>query len=319
MMATAEQTISVRGKSVRVSTAAVGGRSVVVTGRFLRVARIHDVEFIEDEAVADPQAFIRRLADTGLRADILTFPQKIYQREPKHGLPFDWDNAAVAPAGDYERWWNELPQVVRKNVRRAGKRGVTVEAATFDDALVRGIKEIYDETPIRQGRRFWHFGKDIETVRAENGTYLDRAAFIAAYCDGELIGFVKFVRVGSVAMVMQILCKAAHYDKRPMNALIAKAMEVCHEKGITHLVYSKFMYGNKTDDMTEFKRRNGFVQMDYPRYVVPLTLKGRMAVALKLHRGLLGLLPARAIQVLGRTRSRMLDMMSATRRADAPV
>jgi hypothetical protein len=208
---------------------------------------------------------------------------------------------------------------VRKNVRRAAKRGVTVDVATFDEALVRGIKEIYDETPIRQGRRFWHFGKSVETIRAENGSYLDRAEFIAAYCDGELIGFMKFVRAGSAAIVMQILCKAAHYDKRPMNALIAKAMDVCHAKGISHLVYSKFMYGNKTDDMTEFKRRNGFVQLDYPRYFVPLTLKGRIAVALKLHRGLLGLLPAQAIEVLGRTRARVLDTISTARRADAPV
>jgi hypothetical protein len=71
--------------------------------------------------------------------------------------------------------------------------------------------------------------------------------------------------------------------------------------------------------MTEFKRRNGFVQMDYPRYFVPLTLRGKVAVALKLHRGLLGLLPARAIDVFGRTRSRVFDMMATVRRADAPV
>lgn len=318
-MSTTQHTISIRGKSVRVPTAQVNGKTVVVTGRWLRVARFHDVEFVDDATAVDPAEFIRQLAETGLRADVLTFPQKIYEGEPKHRLPFDWDNAAVAPAGDYQRWWNALPQEARKNVRRAAKRGVTVEVATFDDALVRGIKAIYDETPIRQGRRFWHFGKDVETIRSENSSYLERAEFIAAYCDGELIGFVKFVRVGCVAVVMQILSKAAHYDKRPMNALIAKAMEVCHERGISHFVYSKFTYGNKTDEMTEFKRRNGFVQMNYPRYFVPLTLKGRIAVALKLHRGLLGLLPAKAIHTLGRTRSRAFDIMSMVRRADAPV
>lgn len=318
-MSTAEHTISVRGKSVRVPTASVNGKTVVVTGRWLRVARIHDVEFVEDEALADPLAFMKQLAEAGLHADVLTFPQKIYEREPKHRLPFDWDNAAVAPAGEYQRWWDDLPQVVRKNIRRAAKRGVTVEVVPFDETLVRGIKEIYDETPLRQGRRFWHFGKDVETIRAENSSYLERAQFIAAYCDSELIGFVKFVRVGRVAVIMQILCKAAHYDRRPMNALIGKAMEVCHASGISHLVYSKFKYGNKTDDMTEFKRRNGFVQMDYPRYFVPLTLKGRIAVALKLHRGLLGLLPATAIQILGRTRSRVYDTIATVRRADAPV
>jgi hypothetical protein len=318
-MPTSQQTISVRGKRRHVPAAAVSGKPVIVTGRFLRVARIHDVEFNEDAAIGDPADFIAQLRRSGLRADILTFPQKIYEGQPQHRLPFDWDNAAVAPCGDYEQWWNGLPQEARKNVRRAGKRGVTVDVAPFDDALVRGIKAIYDETPIRQGRRFWHFGKDVETIRAENSSYLDRAEFIGAYHEGELIGFVKFVRVGRLAVVMQILSKAAHYDKRPMNALLARAMEVCHGKGIDYLVYSKFTYGNKKDDMTEFKRRNGFVQMDYPRYFVPLTLRGKVAVALKLHRGLLGLLPARAIEVLGRTRSRVFDMMATVRRADAPV
>jgi hypothetical protein len=318
-MTTAEQTISVRGKRIRVPTASVDGKTVVVTGRFLRVARIHDGEFMEDDPIADPAAFIRRLKAAGLRADILTFPQKIHEHEPKHALPFDWDNAAVADSARYDAWWNGLPQEARKNVRRAAKRGVTVGVAPFDDVLVQGIKEIYDETPIRQGRRFWHFGKDVATIRAENASYLDRAEFIGAYHGSELIGFVKFVRVGRAAIIMQILSKAAHYDKRPMNALVAKAMEVCHAKGMAYLVYSKFTYGNKKDDMTEFKRRNGFVRMDYPRYFVPLTLRGRIAVALKLHRGLLGLLPARAIQVLGRARTRVLDVTSAARRADAPV
>ena len=36
----------------------------------------------------------------------------------------------------------------------------------FDDALVRGISRIYDETPTRQGRRFWHYGKDLDAAKA---------------------------------------------------------------------------------------------------------------------------------------------------------
>ena len=47
-----------------------------------------------------------------------------------------------------------------------------------------------------------------------------------------------------------------------MNAMIARAMEVCHAKGMRYLVYSKFSFGNKKhDDMAEFKQRNGFVQL----------------------------------------------------------
>jgi hypothetical protein len=41
----------------------------------------------------------------------------------------------------------------------------------------------------------------------------------------------------------------------------------------------------------EFKIRNGFQKIDLPRYYVPLTAKGRIAFALKLHRGVRGMLP----------------------------
>ena len=49
---------------------------------------------------------------------------------------------------------------VGKNARRASKRDVAVEAAELNTTFVEGIKSIYDETPVRQGRKFWHYGKD---------------------------------------------------------------------------------------------------------------------------------------------------------------
>jgi hypothetical protein len=121
---------------------------------------------------------------------------------------------------------------------------------------------------------------------------------------------MKFVKVGRLAIIMQILANSSHHDKRPMNAMIAKAMEVCQQKGIEYLVYSKFQVGNKKDDdMAEFKRRNGFVPLEFPRYFVPLTTRGRVALALKLHRGVLGLLPASAIQILLKVRAQLLHLL----------
>jgi hypothetical protein len=242
-----------------------------------------------------------------LRADILTFPQTDYGAPPLHRYPFEWDNAAVINTTDFKRWWEKLPQE-RKNARRAAKRGVFVRVAPFDDELIRGIKEIYDETPVRQGRRFWHFGKDLATIRMENGTYLERSEFIGVYLGQELIGFIKIVYVDRFAK-MQILAKPRHYDKRPMNALIPRVVQVCHERGVSYLVYSNFIFGNKRDSqLTEFKRRNGFERMDFVRYYVPLTLKGKIALKLKLHRGLLGILPAGIINFLLRLRSLWIAM-----------
>jgi hypothetical protein len=279
----------------------------VVSGRFLRIASIHDADFLEDGLDLDPAAVLRQFAVSGLKADLFTFSGSLCDPQAKHPYKYDWDNAAAACSTNYDAWWNSLPQESRKNVRRSVKRGVSVRTATLDADLVRGIKRVYDETPMRQGRRFWHYGKDVERIRAENSSYLDRSEFIGAWHEDELIGFMKIVFVGHVARIMQILAMSAHQDKRPMNAMLARAMEVCHQRGATYLVYSKFTFGKKkNDDMAEFKRRNGFVQIDFPRYFVPLTLRGRLAYALKLHRGLIDLLPAGALQMLAKVRTSVL-------------
>lgn len=288
----------------------VEGRPVVVSGKRLRIASVKDDLFADGEVIAEPEKFIRALMANGAKADILTFPQKIDEAQPKHGYRFEWDNAAVVVTDDYNDWWEKrLPQETRKNARRAAKRGVTVQVAEFNDDLVKGIKAIYDECEFRQGRRFWHYGKDLETVRRENSTYPDRSVFLGAYCEGELIGFMKFVYTNQTARMMQILSKNAHQDKRPMNALIAKAVELCCEKGVRYLVYGKFNYGNKTDSpLTEFKRRNGFVELRFPRYYVPLTLKGRIALKLRLHQSLVEVLPPGLIKLLWRIRAGLVGL-----------
>jgi hypothetical protein len=301
--------IRISGKTIKVPSVRIQERTIVVTGKWLKMATVNDEELVEGDVIDNPQVFVSELKTAPVRADIFTFPQTIYGAMPSQQYPFEWDNAAVASTTNFTDWWKKLPQEARKNARRAVKRGVSVRVAKFDDELIRGIKGIYDETPMRQGMHFWHFGKDFETVKMENGTYLERSEFIGAYLDGELIGFIKFVYVDRTAKIMQILSKTQHYDKRPMNALIAKAVEVCHEKGMSYLVYSKFTFGNKkTSQLTEFKRRNGFEQMNFVRYYVPLTLKGKIALKLKLHRGLLGILPSGLIDFLLRLRSRFIQV-----------
>ncbi len=302
--------ISIKGKPVRVPAAKLAGRTIVVTGRLLRIARVFDADFSEHSSPADPELLAEAFRASGMKADLLTLAGDIDERQPRFRCPYDWDNVAAAAATNYDDWWTGLPQESRKNVRRAAKRGVSVTVAALDADLVQGIKRLYDETPIRQGRRFWHFGKSLDRVRKENSSYLDRSEFIGAYHGCELIGFMKFVYVGNIARIMQILASTSHQDKRPMNAMIAKAMEVCHAKNMKYLVYSKFSFGNKKpDDMAEFKRRNGFVQLDFPQYYVPLTLRGRLGFALGLHRGWLGVLPPGLIDALSRGRRRVLDTL----------
>lgn len=264
--------------------------------------------------VADVASFLPALRGCGLKADVFSFSGALAEQTKVPGARCEIDNVAVIDTQDFKAWWEGLPQEARKNTRRAAKRGVTVDVVSFDDVLVRGIKTIYDEAPIRQGRRFWHYGKDIETVRRENGTYLDRSVFLGAFAEGQLIGFMKWVRVGDVARIMQILCMNAHQDKRPIIALIAKAAEVCHGHGCRYLVYGKYTYGNKGDSsITEFKRRLGFTQLCYPRYHIALTPQGSVALGLGLHRGAQSLLPAWLLQRLLAWRAKLLT------RSDGPT
>ena len=160
--------IRISGKTLYVPSMDICGRTVVVTGKWIRTAEIRDEQVVEGTSVEDPELFITRLKESELKADIFTFTQRPPEITPKYDYHFDWDNWAVIPTTSFKDWWeNRLPQESRKNVRRAAKRGVVVRVVPFDDDLVEGIHRIYNETPVRQGKRFWHFGKDVETVRRE--------------------------------------------------------------------------------------------------------------------------------------------------------
>jgi len=286
---------------------------LILTGKWLRVAALEDEEWREGDAIR-PEIFVARFKDRSM-ADIFTFAQRIPDTKPKYLYPMEWDNAAVIPITGFRDWWdNRLSQESRRNVRLAAKRGIVVRQVEFNDELVKGIKGIYDETPVRQGRQFWHYRKDLDTVRRENATYLNRSDFVGAYYKDELVGFIKLVYVDRVGSIMQILSRNQHYDKRPANALIAKAVELCEQKGMAYLTYCKFIYsGNEKSPLTEFKRRNGFEQMMFPRYYVPLTTKGKIALSLHLHHGLRCLLPRGVATVLRLFRARFYQIVERKR------
>ena len=96
----------------------------------------------------------------------------------------------------------------------------------------------------------------------------------------------------NVAAILNLVVKPSELDKRPANALVSKAVEVCDKRGISHITYGLFNYGNKRESsLREFKIRNGFEEIMVPRYFVPLTLWGKICIKTKVHRGLIGNLP----------------------------
>jgi len=285
----------------------------VVTGKWISTAQIKDEDVVEGVTVEAPDSFIIKLKESNLKADVFTFAQRPTDVTPKFDYYSEWDNWAAMPTTCFKDWWENLPQESRKNVRRATKRGVVVKVTPFDDDLVKGVHRIYNGIRVRDGRPFWHFGQDIQSVRRGLATYLDRSEFIGAYWGEELIGFVKMVYVDDLAMLFHLISMDEHYDKRPANALIAKAAEVCEQKGVSHLIYTKFIYGNKRrSSLVEFKRRNGFQQVNFPRYYIPLTLRGKLFVWLRLYRGFSGLMPEPILQPLLSLRAWYYKKISTT-------
>jgi len=261
------------------------GKNIQVQGRFLRIARLDAEKFL---FLDDPEPVIDRLRKSGSRIDLFTFMQKVSETSPKYRYPMEWDNLAVLPVSTFDHWWNQqIGFKGRNKAKQAEKRGVVLREVPFSDSLIRGIWEIYNETPVRQGRRFPHFGKDLETVHQDEATYLGRSIFIGAFLGDKLIGFVKLLWDvdRSQAGLLNIVSLLEHRDKAPTNALVAHAVRYCADQAIPYLVYSNFSYGKRErDSLSDFKERNGFQRVDLPRYYVPLTTLGSAAFRLGFHK-----------------------------------
>jgi hypothetical protein len=260
-------------------------REALIGGKLIRIARLdaEGYDFLEN-----PEAGLRTVRGLSSRVDLLTFIQRLSDTSPKYPYHMELDNMAALQVSTFENWMmKQIDFKARNKARKAAKHGVEVRTVSFDNDLVAGISNIYNESPIRQGKRFWHYGKGLDAVRRMNGTFMDRSIFIGASVEGSLIGFVKLVVSddGTQAGLMQIISMIRHRDKAPTNALIAHAVRVCADRGIPHLWYANFSYGKKQrDNLADFKRHNGFQKVDVPRYYVPLTVAGKAALKLGLHR-----------------------------------
>jgi hypothetical protein len=270
----------------------VCGKEIRVQGRLLRIARLEGDKY---QFLNEPQTVVEALRKFGRRIDLFTFMQRLQETSPKFAYPMEWDNLAGLPVSTFDNWWmRQIDAKTRNMVRKAEKKGIIVREVPFDDALVQGIWEVYNETPLRQGIPNAHYGKDIKTVYKIEATFLDSSIFIGAFLDGKLVGFVKLVadEIRTQAGLMNIVSMTQHRDKAPTNALIAQAVRTCAERGIPYLVYANFAYGTKqTSSLSDFKKNNGFQRIDVPRYYVPLNPFGLAAFRLGLHHRLADRLP----------------------------
>jgi hypothetical protein len=280
----------------------INGKRIIIEGRVPRIARLEQ-ELCED--AGDPEILVNVLRKTAGGPDILTFPQHLPDLEPKYAYRMELDSIAALPIKSYSFWWEkQIERAARNKVRKAQKKGVVVRSTDFDDRLVHGMTSIFNETPIRQGRRFLHYGKDFETIKRQFSRFLFREEIFGAYLGEELVGFIMLANAGKYAFLGQIISKIAYRDLAPTNALLAKAVERCAEKGFPHLVYAYWL----DDSLGDFKRSNGFQRFDLPRYFVPLTPRGKLALKFGFHRGWKEAVPKQLRKPLKKLRRRWYDV-----------
>lgn len=309
--------VRIDGKDANVPLAQINDRKVIAAGRWLKVASIMDELFVEGEIAPNPDRFVAQLKGWNVKPDIFTFAQKFTDPNPRFPYRVEWEPMAVIPITTYEHWLRkQIRKDGRVNLNRAAREGVVTRPVCYDDQFVQGIKDLCDSTPVRQGMPFWHHGKSFDEIKRVHGTYRERAEYIGAYFENELIGFLKMVYVDNMGKTMHVISKEKYFYKRPANALIAKAVEVCAAKGMTYLNYGLYRFpGKKESSLADFKRRNGFQEFKAPRYYVPLTTKGRLALGLGLHRDSKTYIPWAARKLLLQVRS----LYYQTQRREAPA
>ena len=121
-------------------------------------------EYFEYTKDVNPsEEFFGKLKDRDV--DIFTFVERSWCRSRVFKVPNNWlkieDNIALLQISSFDDWWERIGKKTRNMVRKAEKSGVRVEIVEPSDELVEGIWRIYNETPIRQGRAFLHYGQSL--------------------------------------------------------------------------------------------------------------------------------------------------------------
>ena len=252
---------------------------------FVRIAK--DNQEYEKDAPATEE-FIKKLCEQGV--DIYTFLERSWCC-PIANPPSNWirtdDNVGLLEITTLDVWFSTVGKKTRNMVRKAEKSGVKVNVIELSPQLVEGIWKIYNETPIRQGRAFHHYGESLKSV-GDNMAMAKKSTFIGAYLEGKLVGFIQIIYGDNIAVISQLLSLQTHWDKSLNNALLAKAVEVCAGNGNRWLMYGRI--GNHPS-LDKFKESNGFKKYPIARYYVPLTWKGKFAMRLGLHQSLKDALP----------------------------
>lgn len=285
--------VSVKGKSVKAPCLIVDERSIVIKGRIFRIASVFD-DFLDSRGIDNPESIILALKEKS-KADVFSFYRNFSivlseKKEPalQKGYKKEYEHHAGIRVVSYDHWWrHDIKKQTRRRVRKAKEKDVEIRQVPLDDNLIQGITRIFNETPIRQGKPFWHYGKDFHQVKNEISTYAESSIFLGAYWKSELIGFSKLINCGVFGRANQLISMVRHRDKLVTNALIAELVRTCESKRIPNLLYGDWIEGS----LGHFKKNNGFKRVTIPKYYKALTLEGRVVLRMGIHKGIREFIP----------------------------
>jgi hypothetical protein len=226
--------------------------------------------------------------------DLFSFIQRTFCEE-SFDYPFrrDYENIAVMKIDSFEVWWAKtIRKKERQSVKKAQKCGIEVRNVELNDAFFKGVQRIYNETQFREGRRYSGYGLSLEHLRGKFENVGD-SEMLGAYLDGQLIGILWLAFGDKAAMFRSFVSLVRERDKCPNNALIARAVRRCSERKIGFLVYGNH-YGF-LPSLDLFREHQGFRRVSVPRYYVPLSRAGQLALKFGIHRKLEYCLP-RAVE-----------------------
>jgi len=215
--------------------------------------------------------------------DIFTFIEGKWSGTIEN-VPKEWattkEDIAYIEIHSYAEWLERIGKKTRNMIRKANKAGIKTKIVEPNDIFAEGVRRIFNETPLRQGRGFPHYGDSLAQVRNQL-SLLENCTYIGASLQDELVGFVQLAHGDNLTNISQILSLQKYWDKAINNALIAKTIEVCAEKGIRRIMYGGM--GNHPS-LDNFKQSNGFTQFRLTRYYIPLTRRGKTATKFGMHK-----------------------------------
>jgi hypothetical protein len=260
------------------------------------------------DTIEAPERVAQAAKNNRLSADILTFTERFPETTRHYGYVMEWDNLAVLAVSNYDYWLKkQAERAVKRKVRKAAQAGIQVSAHRFSRELVNDLAKIFNETPIRRGRRYPYYGMKAEQIAQAWIPDAERSLFLLAECENEPVGFMKLLMTEHFGATSGSVTKLSHRDRAPMNALIAKAVDIVASRGLKRLIFGKFEYSGQIDSgLTMFKKHNGFERVEIPRYYIPLSVKGKVLLCLRLYRPLSTLVPISVARRLGRVRERWL-------------